>query len=153
MPKIDIPGRYSVAAVECSLGESQSGTPFIQLSFETDDKNYITGWLYLSEKAIDRTFKVLEDAFNFSGNFEVIEAELQGKQCSIVCEEEDDHQGNPRMRVKWINPARAKPKAVQNEMDFRKALTSKFARQSQAPAQPELTGVSSTKDNLDEVPF
>jgi hypothetical protein len=72
------------------------------LNFETDEGS-IAGRVYLSDKAFERSLGVLKECFDFDGNFENLKP-LVGQECSITTEFEDDQEGNPRLRVKWINP-------------------------------------------------
>ena len=164
MPLLEIPGRYQATVTEAKIGESAKGTAFIQLNFETDDNNHISGWLYLSDAAIDRTFETLEEAFEFSGNFESIETELRGKACSIVCEEEDDQKGKPRMRVKWINKVGAGVKPVADEDAWRKGMSSRYLTRKDLDKACETAGVRIVNDTRvpattpdipedDDVPF
>jgi hypothetical protein len=120
-------GRFDATVKTCELGESQNGTPFIQFGFETTDGDVITAWQYFSAAAQGRTFKVLEEVFEFDINSdETIENQCLGKDCSIVCGFEDDNKGNERLRVQWINPVRQKPKEIEGEEQFRKDLKAQF---------------------------
>lgn len=106
MPLINTTGRHEVTAKKATFGESQKGTPFIEISFEDNAAASINGWLYLSDAAFERTVKVLREVFGFDGNFETLPAQIEGKRCSIETEEEEDDKKVLRMRVKWINPLR-----------------------------------------------
>lgn len=103
MPKIEIPGRYAAKVIEASLGEASTGTPYVYLSFETDEGQHIGAWLYVSDKAFENTLETLRETFGFDGNFENL-GQLRAKACSITVEEEKDDKGKPRLRVRWINP-------------------------------------------------
>ena len=83
-----------------------TGTPYLQLSLETEDGEYTTAWLYLSEKAFENTTNRLKDAFGFDGDFETAVQQVRGKPCSITVEEDEDDRGKMRLRVAWVNPPR-----------------------------------------------
>jgi hypothetical protein len=108
------------------FGESTNGTPFLRLDLNTTEGESISGWLYLSEKALPNSVRTLTDAFGFNNDFETVIDQVTGKECSITCEAEE-YQGKERMRVKWINaPRQTKP--IDNQNDFLKALSVKAAR-------------------------
>lgn len=166
MPLINSAGRHAVFAKQVQTGQSDTGTPFVQIQFENDSGEHITGWLYLSEKAFERTVNVLREVFAFDDNFDTIFGQVEGKRCSIVCESES-YNGKESMKVKWINAeggAAAKP--IANQSDFMKSLTAKAARIAKpapkagvaprpaaakpAPAKP----TPPPKDNIDaDAPF
>jgi hypothetical protein len=131
MPLINEAGRHAVTVSEMQFGESQTGTPFVQLTFEREDKAVITGWLYLSEKAFERTVKVLREVFEFDDNFDTLEGQVVGKRAAIVTEFEKGDDGKDRLRVKWINPEGAgapQAKPIANQSTFLKTLSQKAAR-------------------------
>jgi len=114
------------------IGQSEQGSPFLQISFETADGS-ITGWLYLTEKALERTVETLRKAFEFDGNFETVCEQINGKSCSIVCEM-DEYQGKERLKVKWVNPERSSA-PINDQASFLKTLSAKAARiPAKAPA-------------------
>lgn len=127
MPKIENAGRYPATVQSAEFGESEKGTPFLNLSLNTDDGAYIGAWLYLSEKALANSVKTLRDAFGFDGNFETVIDQITGKPCSITVEFEADDKGQDRLRVKWINAPRT-TKPIENQNEFLKSLTSKASR-------------------------
>ena len=49
MPLVQSPGKYPATATSAQLGESNNGTPFIEIAFKTEADESINGWLYLSE--------------------------------------------------------------------------------------------------------
>lgn len=115
MPKITEAGRYMAKVLSSEVGEAQTGTPFVSLDLETtgpdgDEGKHITAYLYLSERAFERTAGVLRDVFGFDGEFADLEKQVNGRPCSITVEEEEDDQGEVRMKVAWVNsPRRSKP--------------------------------------------
>lgn len=105
MPLLESEGRFTAKVTAAELGEASTGTPFIQLNFETDEGS-IAGRVYLSEKAFDRSLGVLQECFEFDGDFENLD-QVIGKECSITTEiEEYESNGETKqnLRVKWINP-------------------------------------------------
>ena len=129
MSLINSAGRHAVTAKQIQLGESDTGTPFVQILFENDQQEVITGWLYLSEKAFERTVQVLREVFKFDDNFDTIVGQVEGKRCSIVCENET-YNGKEAIKVKWINleGGGASSKPMVNEREMLKAFSSKAAR-------------------------
>lgn len=126
MPTIQNPDRYAVTVSTAEFGESKNGTPFLALNFKTDQDETITGWLYLSEKALPGSLRTLRDAFNFDNNFDTVLDQVTGKPCSITVETEE-YEGKERLRVKWINAPRSS-KPIDNQGEFLKALSAKAAR-------------------------
>lgn len=106
MSKIETIGRHEVLVKTASFGESKTGTPFIEFNFENDKGESILGWLYLSPAAFDNSVKTLRDAFGFDNNFETLPAQVTNKRCAITTEEEE-YEGKPRLKVKWINALRS----------------------------------------------
>ena len=134
MAKIEIPGRHMVTVQSAEFGESEKGTPFLNLYLVDADSNGIGAWLYLSEKALQYSLKTLRDAFAFDGNFETAIEQVTGKECSITCEMEPDQNGNDKLRVKWINAPR-QPAPINDQVSFLKTLSAKAARiPAKAPA-------------------
>jgi len=106
MPLLEEEGRFPAKVTAAELGEASTGTPFIQLNFETDEGS-TSGRVYLSDKAFDRSLGVLEECFGFDGNFEDLKP-IVGQECSITTELEEyenkDGETKESLRVKWINP-------------------------------------------------
>lgn len=148
MPKIENPGRYAATVTSAEFGESNNGTPFLALSFSTEEGGAITGWLYLSEKALPNSVKTLRDAFLFDGDFETVIDQVTGKPCSITVETEE-YDGKERLRVRWINGPRTS-KAIDNQGEFLKALSAKAAR---IPKQVAKAGTAHTRTSKPAVPF
>lgn len=134
MATIQNPDRYPVTVKSAEFGETKTGTPYLALEFITTESNTITGWLYLSEKALGNSLKTLRDAFNFDGKFETVIDQVLAKPCSITVELEE-YEGKERLKVKWINAARSS-KPIDNQAAFLKALSAKAAR---IPAGAERT--------------
>lgn len=131
-------GRHDVTINNISFGKSKTkGTPFLYLAFEDEDENQIGAWLYLShtatpgkQSALAITTQTLRDAVGFDGNYQTIRQQLEGAECSIVVEAEEDQNGNERNRVKWIN-ARGGGNGgdeIGDESDFLRSLTAQASR-------------------------
>ena len=63
---------------------------------------------WISDAAYERTMKNLQEVFGWDGDLENLAQQVNtgpfvGKPCSIVCEEAPDHNGNPVVRIKWLN--------------------------------------------------
>lgn len=106
MPLLEEDGRFVAKVTGVELGEAKTGTPFMQLNFETEEGS-IAGRLYFSEKAFDRSLNTLKEAFGFDGDFNNLDP-LKGQECSITTEfekfEMDNGEEKDVLRVKWINP-------------------------------------------------
>jgi len=126
MAKITEPGRYNATVTSVEFGESDKGTPFLNLYFNSD-AGTIGAWLYCSDAALPHTVKALRSAFEFNGDFETAPEQIKGKECSIVVEEEAGDDGVPRLKVKWIN-AKNNSKPIADQQSFLKALSAKAAR-------------------------
>jgi hypothetical protein len=106
MPLLEEEGRFPAKVTAAELGEAQTGTPFVQLNFETDEGSTSVR-VWLSDKAFDRSLEVLKECFAFDGNFENLNP-IVGQECSITTEfeeyENDAGETKKSLRVKWINP-------------------------------------------------
>ena len=127
MSKIETAGDHQVTVKTAEFGESEKGTPFVQILFENQSGQSITGWLYLSEAALAGSVKTLRNAFAFDGNFETLPGQLVGKPCSVTTEFEE-YNGQERLKVKWINGLRKPAKPLSGGNAFLKNLTAKAAR-------------------------
>ena len=133
MQYLENPGKYAVTVKAVQFGESsQKGTPFIELTHETDDGFGIKSQHYLSEKAFDRTVDMLRKCFGFDDNFDTIEGQVVDRRCSIECEietyEKKSGGTGEALRVKWVNPENSGPKPIANQSEFLKSLSQKAAR-------------------------
>lgn len=127
MSKINTAGRHAATVKSAEFGESKNGTPFLQIEFQSEDgDSAITGWLYLSEKALENSVRTLRAAFQFDGNFETVVEQIQDKPCSVTVESEE-YEGKDRMKVKWINGPKT-TKAIDNQSAFLKNLSARTAR-------------------------
>lgn len=129
MIKINTVGRHPAKVQTAEFGETESGTPYLCLTFSGDGESTegtAYGYLYLSEKALGNSVKTLRDAFGFDGDFETVVQQVTDKPCSITCENEE-YNGKERVKVKWINAPRTS-KPIDNQDAFLKSLTAKAAR-------------------------
>lgn len=164
--KINTVGRHTALVSAAEFGESEKGTPFVSLTFTDEERtSTITGYLYLSEKALANSVKTLRDAFGFDGNFETLIEQVVDKPCSITNELEE-YEGKERVKVKWINGPRSS-KPIDNQSEFLKQLSAKAARipaksspgaapTKQAPAQRQTPATPAKNPNAPatkEVPF
>ena len=106
MPSLKQPGRYKATVIEAGTGTAQTGTPYVFLLLRTDEGETCDAFLYLSDKAFERTIKTLHQSLGFDGQFETVGKQLPGRRCSITAEDEIDDNGQTRVRVRWINPER-----------------------------------------------
>lgn len=127
MPIISQPGRYAATVKSAAFGESEKGTTFLQLDFAADNGDTISGWLYLSEAAFERSVKTLRETFAFNDDFNTAVDQVSGKRCSIVIDIEN-FEGKDRAKVKWINPEHSEPKPLSNAVATLAALSAKAAR-------------------------
>jgi len=118
-------GTFEATVTKAEIGESKNGTPYVQISYKTAS-GYITGWMYLSEKTEKRTMDTLVKVFEFDGDFLNME-QLNGKECAIVVEEEEDDKGQARMRVRWVN-SRKEKLPEQERKSLAERLSAKFAK-------------------------
>jgi len=149
MPKIATADRHEVTVKDAVFGESPNGTPFVELAFENDKGESITGWLYLSEAAFKNSLKTLRMAFGFNGDFETLPTQVANKRCAITTEFEE-YNGEERLKVKWINAIRAVI-PLKEGASFLKKLTAMAARvpveqRVKAPVTPKAAKPGETKD-------
>jgi hypothetical protein len=99
-------GRYKARGVEGALGMTGTGKEQIAVLLEIVEGPHageqITWYGYFTEKNVERTMESLrllgwstDDLSDLSG--------LDANEVSIVIELDDDQDGQPRARVKWIN--------------------------------------------------
>lgn len=151
MPELKLPGRYKATVTEARVAEARTGTPYLGLTLRTDEREFCDAFLYLSEKAFDRSVMTLVEVFGFDGDFDTVERQLVGKRCSITAEEEEDDRGDTRVRVKWINPEQAPPadRAFLARLSERaRTLRARAGVKAPPPAAPAVTGAAE-----DAIPF
>ncbi|HWL53842.1 MAG TPA: hypothetical protein VNQ90_15490 [Chthoniobacteraceae bacterium] len=151
---IDAVGKFRCKVTEPEagwLGESEKGTPYIQIPVVVDeegsDQNGNTGvyYAYLSDKTIDRTVKDLNEVFGWDGDLNALAGGQQtfaGMECSIVTES-DEYEGKEKIKIKFLNsPNRAAERLSQDKvssliarLNSRTKAVAKAAG-SAAPAKP-----------------
>lgn len=137
MPLLEEEGRFVARVTAAELGEASTGTPFVQLNFETDEGS-TSGRVYLSDKAFDRSLGVLKECFGFDGNFEDL-SPMVGQECSITTEfeEYETSEGETRqsLRVKWINPKGGPKMEAGARQSLAARLSAKAGVKPSAPAE------------------
>ncbi|MCA1995928.1 MAG: hypothetical protein LDL56_01735 [Armatimonadetes bacterium] len=151
MPQLKLPGRYPATVLQASVGEAQNAnhTPYAMLLLRTDQGEQTDAFLYLSEKAFDRSVRTLVEVFGFNGDFETLDEQLRDKRCAIVAEEEQDDFGRPRVRVRWINPE-APPRA---DTELLVRLTKRAAVLLATANPPTASRRVTTAGDDDKIPF
>lgn len=139
MPLLEKEGRFvaKVTAAELGQVDNENQTPYVQMNFDTDEGS-ITGRVWLSEAAFERSLKVLKDCFGFDGNFENLDP-IVDQECSITTEFEEyekDGETKKSLRVKWINP-KGGPKM---EEGARKSLAQRLSIQAGFEASSQEVG-------------
>ena len=136
MPLLEEEGRFPAKVTAAELGEAQTGTPFVQLNFETDEGS-TSGRVYLSDRAFDRSLGVLQECFGFDGNFENLKP-IVGQECSITTEfeeyENDAGETKQTLRVKWINPKGGPKLDASKRQSLAARLSAKAGVKPSAPA-------------------
>lgn len=122
MPLLEKTGTFSATTKNPQLGESNNGTPYLQLTFEAD-QGIIARRLYLSDAAWDYSMKTLKKAFSFDSDFENL-AQLDNRECEIVTHYEKDQEGKDQIAVKWVNAR----KAPIMEADQQQSLAARLSR-------------------------
>jgi len=120
------PGRHICTVSQPSNGwfatAGKNETPFIRIPLTISEgalkgtTHVYSAWI--SDNAYERTMKTLCEVFGWDGDLESLAQQIDsgpfvGKACSIVCEEEPDHNGNPVVRIKWLNSAEGGGKQMQ----------------------------------------
>ena len=120
------PGRHLCTVAAPANGwfatAGKNETPFIRIPLTISEgalkgtTHVYSAWI--SDNAYERTMKTLCEVFGWDGDLESLAQQIDngpfvGKSCSIVCEEEPDHNGNPVVRIKWLNGAEGGGKQMQ----------------------------------------
>jgi hypothetical protein len=121
---VSAPGKYT-AKVKAPgngwLGTSKTGSDFIRIPLLIDDpasdqhgrEIVWQGWL--SEKAAERTAKTLDEAFGREWDIKMLDAgksPFLGQKCRITVEVEE-YNGQPRHKIKWLNPLESKARETE----------------------------------------
>jgi hypothetical protein len=116
------PGRYAARAVATELGLTKGGNDQIAVELELADGEHsgerIVWYGYFTEKTAKRTVESLRIC-GWNGD-DIAASPLPGlgsREVEIVVEMEDDLEGVPRARVRWINRAGGAGIAMKTPMD------------------------------------
>lgn len=122
MPKLEKEGTYIATVTDVRQGESNKGTPFLQLTFETEDGHHIWKKCYLTAAALAHNKQAIEACFGKIDDLDEIAEICTGKQCRIVCQSKE-YEGKTRLEVAFINPlSYAPPPMATNTQAKVKAL-------------------------------
>lgn len=104
MRQISIPGKYNAKVEAAEIRQSETtGAYYLYLEFVTDDGEFTSKRLYLSEKAIEYSVKNLNEVFDFDGDFATVAKQLIGMKCRIVIAEAENDEGKRYLEVRFIN--------------------------------------------------
>lgn len=98
--------RYEARARTWGLGETSKGTEQVAVEFqiltEGAEFNHITWFGYFTDKTYERTVESLRHC-GWTGHDLTDLTGLDANEVELVIEDEDDEDGNPRARVRWVN--------------------------------------------------
>ena len=148
MPHFE-PGTHPATVKSVQFGTSKKGTATIAISFEGEGGHGV--WYgYFTEKGtngIRKTVTALgipwDEENDATFGVEGLTTALVGLEAVLVVEMEDDLDGNPRPRIRWVNAPGGG--ALANPMDA--AEVAKFA------AQFRLDAGGGGGDGLEDIPF
>lgn len=144
------------------LGFTASGKDFVRVPVVVTDPGDQQGaeavWTgYLTESAVERTMKVLNDVFGLGWNMTALDAQTvdwEGRDCRVTVGAEE-YNGETRYKIKWLNPATGT--AVAMEEDRLKALEAKLREVRGGTAEKVIKAVVVdevfTDADGDEIPF
>jgi hypothetical protein len=121
------PDTYRARAIGAALGSTSQGKPQIGVEFQildggrTGDDSAVgksITWYgsFSSEKAIEITMKALR-VCGWQGDDLDDLTTIDTNEVSIVIQEDQDLEGNPQIRVRWVNPIGGGGIALKNRMD------------------------------------
>lgn len=123
--KIEKTGVYNARVTAAWLDSSRGkGTPFVGLTFETEDGLTINHKLHLTEKTIVRNVGLMTEVLGFSGDFKDLDSMLGG-ECSITVDEEV-YNDKKRLIVQWVNTKLEEAPSADALADELNALASKM---------------------------
>ena len=140
-------GRYNARATDAKAGKTSKGSEQVAVEFEITAPEIhagrrITAYLYLTEKTVDRTLESLEHCGWDGVGFSVDSLATVRGEASIVIEHEEDQNGEPRARVKWVNSIGGL--ALKEELDAASVIALEqrlkgklLARKQSRPVQPK----------------
>jgi hypothetical protein len=152
------PGTHGARAVEAQLGYTKTGKEQVAVQFELENGSRITWYGYFTDKTKKTTFAALracgwvgDDLSDLSG--------LVSNEVEVVIEEEDDQNGKPRMRVRWVNSpgggsiALAKPMGEAQAAAFAKKMRGSVLAHDQAEPRDTERGTMGGSVDDDDIPF
>lgn len=100
-------GIHRARAIASHLPDVKPGkTPSVVVTFKNFEGETIDAWLYLSDRALERTEKALRTCGWYGNDIsECMRDGLGLNEVELVVEDEE-YQGKVRSKVKWINPLR-----------------------------------------------
>lgn len=120
------PDTYTARAIGAALATTSQGKPQIGVEFQLIDGGRggddsavgksITWYGSFSDKAVEHTFKALR-VCGWQGDDLDDLSTIDTNEVSIVVAEDQDLDGNPQIRVRWINPVGGGGIALKNRMD------------------------------------
>ena len=163
------PGRHLCTVAAPANGwfatAGKNETPFIRIPLTISEgalkgtTHVYSAWI--SDNAYERTMKTLCEVFAWDGDLESLAQQIDsgpfvGKPCSIVCEEEPDHNNNLVVRIKWLNGAESggKGMAVNAALQLARRLKGKPPGDDMAIGAPveRKAALRPPVDPLDDVP-
>jgi hypothetical protein len=117
---------------------AKKGTPRVELPLEVmeglEQGQQISGLLYLTPEAFDRTLETLHECFEFDGDLGALfdgSAPLGEKLCQIETERRS-FEGKDYLEVKWINPVGGGGGSKPLSPEKFRALLESFGRRARA---------------------
>ena len=145
----------NATSVSGKLDVAKTGAACVNILFREDDsfdERDIWASLWLTEKAFDKSMKVLEDVFGWKGNnFDELNdpKRLAGIKVSLACENEE-YNGKTTEKVKFINKPRG---AIDDSIaaKLQERLTAYRTPRATVDIAPDAS-VAST-GSIDNIPF
>lgn len=150
------PGRYKAFVVDKLITENSKGNPQVVIQLEVDvdgvEKRTMNYYGQLTDGATEHTLKALV-ACGITDN-DLTAPVTKGKEVSVVVDADTDKDGNPRMKISWIN----KPMGLGTPMDEIKAKSvlnkySGMLAKLRASEVPNLAPKKASGDGNDPIPF
>lgn len=149
-------GVYTARAVEGALGETSTGKEQVAVVFELSGlQQRITWYGYFTDKTLESTFKALRTA-GWRGQDLSDLSDLSRQdtpEVNLVVEHEDDKEGQPRARVRWVNSTNGVGLKAALAPDKAKAFAARmkgavvaFDKGTGAPATPAVKPKASTRN-------
>jgi hypothetical protein len=153
------PGNGWLGVTTPKEGSGKTPTEFIRVPLIVEDAGDQNGreivWQgWLTEAAITRTTKTLDDAFGLEWDIKSLadgRASFVGKKCRITVAP-DEYNGETRYKIKWLNPAEsnAVPEVSPQKVD---ELARRFATIERTGAKPPAPAMKTKTEDGDDIPF